>query len=292
MGTYANFEKFVKDLRTTNDNLIKIRKESITKRINKDFRNLDSSTGWSRFVGSYGRGTATKGVSDIDILIELPQKTYDRFNSYIGNKQSALLQEVRRSISTLYPTTKIGGDGQVVVVEFHDMTFEILPAFRNIDNSFTYPDSNNGGRWKTCKPIHEINAINEQNKKYNKKIKHLVRMMKTWKETNNVPIGGLLIETLAMNFMKNWEYNDKSFVYYDWMIRDFLYYLSEQDKEKSFWKAWGSGQYVWRKGVFENKARSAYEISIEAIRYSSSENLSLERKKWGQIFGSSYRGLA
>ncbi|MEC0612708.1 nucleotidyltransferase domain-containing protein, partial [Bacillus spizizenii] len=124
LGTYADFEKFVKDLRTTNDSLIKIRKESITKRINKDFRDLDSSTGWSRFVGSYGRGTATKGVSDIDVLIELPQKTYDRFNRYIGNKQSALLQEVKRSISTLYPTTKIGGDGQVVVVEFNDMLFE------------------------------------------------------------------------------------------------------------------------------------------------------------------------
>lgn len=292
MGVTENFKNFVGNLRTTNDSIISVRRKNIVKRINMDFRGSYSDTDYSRFVGSYGRGTAIKGFSDVDLMVILPYSVYDKYNNYLTNGQSALLQAVKNSISQTYSQTKTGGDGQVVVVEFSDgIIFEVLPAFYNsTDDYYVYPDSHGGGSWKTCKPIHEIKAINEQNILYNKKVKHLVRMMKAWKKKNNVPISGLLIETLAMNFMKDWTNNDKSYLFYDYMVRDFLNYLSQQDTSKNYWLAWGSKQFVYRKGIFEYKAKRSFNIALEAIEAEEKKYTYTARSKWQEIFGTYYEG--
>ncbi len=71
----------------------------------------------------------------------------------------------------------MGGDGQVVVIVFSDgMRFEVVPAFNNKDGSFTYPDSNNGGRWRISNPLPEIAAIQSGNTLWNNNLKRLCRM--------------------------------------------------------------------------------------------------------------------
>jgi hypothetical protein len=90
------------------------------------------------------------GFSDLNMVFQLPYEEYERPNNYSGNGQSVLLQAVKRSIEKKYSSTSIRGDGQAILVLFTDgITFEVLPAFINEDDSYTYPDANNGGRWKT-----------------------------------------------------------------------------------------------------------------------------------------------
>ena len=88
-------EKIFKDQRDT----ITQRYKRITKAINSEFWEIDSETAHSRYVGSYGRGTAID-TSDIDILVELPRSEYERFDSLKGNGQSRLLQAVKSAIQT------------------------------------------------------------------------------------------------------------------------------------------------------------------------------------------------
>lgn len=129
----------------------------VTKAINVEFWNSISETAHSFYVGSYGRGTAIS-TSDIDILVEIPNSEYDKFNSSTGNGQSRLLQSIRKSLQVAYPQSDIRADGQVVKINFHDgIKFEILPAFQNIDywgknQGYIYPDSNMGGNWKATNP--------------------------------------------------------------------------------------------------------------------------------------------
>jgi len=230
------------------------RYKQITKRINLDYWDSDSETKHSLLVGSYGRGTAIK-VSDIDVIVQLPYSTYEKFNKYTVNGQSALIQEVKTVLQKTYSTSYIRGDGQVIKIDFADgICYEIVPGFINKDSeSYTYPDTNSGGSWKITNPRAEIREINIRNSACNQNLKRLCRMARSWKEKWDVPIGGLLIDTLAYNFIGSWEYRTKSYTYYDWMSRDFFYYLKEQDANKQYWLAPGSNQRVYRKDGFEYK---------------------------------------
>ena len=154
MGVGEDFKDFCSSLTINNRVTIGNRYQRITRRLNIDFWGQDSETSHSLYVGSYGRKTAVRGFSDLDMLFQLHYEYYEKYNSYIENGQSALLQEVRASLQKTYPSTRIGGDGQVVAISFSDgVDFEIVPAFLNKDGSYTFPDSNAGGRWKVTNPI-------------------------------------------------------------------------------------------------------------------------------------------
>lgn len=291
MGIAENFTSFCNNLKISTEirSDISSRYEKITQRLNKDFYNNFSTTLHSRYVGSYGRGTAIKGFSDLDMLFQLPYEVYVKYNSYQYNAQSQLLQEVRNSIKKTYSNSEIGADGQVVVVYFSDnIRFEVVPSFINKDNSYTYPDSNSGGSWKITNPILEINAISLMDLKCNSNLKNLCKMTRAWKNKWDVPIGGLLIDTLAHNFMENWNYKDKSYFYYDFLSRDFFKYLSEQNKDQKYWFAVGSNQKIMRKGLFEAKAKKCYELSLKAIKSESEGYQYTAKSKWREIFGTEF----
>lgn len=75
--------------------LISKRYCAVTAAMNREFWGISSDRQNSIYVGSYGRGTAIDS-SDIDILMTLPESSYNQFNSVYGNGQSRLLQAVRQ----------------------------------------------------------------------------------------------------------------------------------------------------------------------------------------------------
>jgi hypothetical protein len=215
MSVSDQFSGFCSNLTILNRETISLRYKAITKRLNLDFWGWDSDSLHSLYSGSHGRGTAIRGKSDLDMVFWLCPDDFSRFDTYAGNGQSALLQAARNSICNTYPSTDVSGDGQVVVVRFSDGTqFDVVPAFEKSDESFLFPDSNDGGKWKKCDPRPEIAAIQKVDDKTNGNLKWLCRMARAWKQQMDVPIKGLLIDTLAHNFIQDWGYKDKSFLYY------------------------------------------------------------------------------
>jgi len=285
------FSTFCRNIQVSDGGTISNRYKAITKRLNTDFWSTTSDTSHSLYVGSYGRNTAIAGFSDLDMIMQLPYSKYEQYNNYYGNGQSALLQEVKNSLKKTYNSTDIGGNGQVVVISFTDgITFEIVPAFINDNDSYTYPDSNTGGSWKKTNPKPEIKAIRDRSSACNNNLVPLCRMMRAWKNKWTVSIGGLLVDTLAYQFIEKYEYRDKSYVYYDYMCRDFFKWMSEQDKEQSYWKAPGSGQYVYGKGLFQHKAKQCYNLALEAIAYEIADPKKewSAKNKWRDIFGTKF----
>jgi len=267
-------------------NTILQRYHLITKRINEDFYGINSDTQHSLYVGSYGRGTDIR-TSDIDMLVILPPEIYWRYDSYSANGQSALLQAVKTSLQRTYPKSYMRGDGQVIKIDFNDgINFEIVPAFLNNGGSFTYPDTHNNGSWKVTNPKSEIAALNLKNKATNKNLKRLCRMIRAWRETINIDIPGILIDTLAYNFIENWEYNDKSYVYYDYMSRDFFKYLMDIKSDQSYWLAPGSANRVYKKDNFHNSAKVAYQLALDAIK--NEQYPSTACKIWRKIYGTKF----
>lgn len=291
MGLAEWFSDFCSNLQVQDGGTISTRYKAITRRLNTDFWTTNSETSHSLYVGSYGRNTAIQGLSDLDMVFQLPYEMYVQYTNQEGNGQSVLLQAIRASIRKTYSTTNIGADGQVVEVPFTDgIIFQVVPVFLNKDDSYTYPDSNDGGSWRTTNPKPEIEAIRTRNNECNYNLVPLCRMMRSWKREWNVPIGGLLVDTLSYQFIEIYQYRDKSYFYYDFMCRDFFKWMSEQDEEQEYWKAPGSGQYVYGKGLYQYKAKRCYNIALEAIEHETA-NPKREwsaKQKWREIFGTAF----
>ncbi len=278
-----HFDQFRKNLAVRNEADISTSYKEITKRLNKDYWALESDTQHCLQVGSYGRCTAIHGVSDLDMVFELPAKDLERFKKVEGNGPSQMLQEVKKCLEARYPKTKMSGDGQVVVVEFDKYRCEILPAFYNADDdSYTYGDTHDGGSWCTCKPRHEIRAVNERNKSSNRNLKRVCKMLRAWKEAQGAPMSGMLIDTLAYNFFEdNADYDANSYASYPSLLKDvfsFLANLAQQD----YWHAPGSDQRVDCKGKFQRKAKKAAAKCQEAL------DADTDKKKeslWREVFG-------
>ncbi len=290
MSVSDDFSTFCSNLRMTPDTVsaIQSRYHQITKRINLDYWNSASEITHSLYVGSYGRGTEI-WTSDIDIIVQLPYSIYKKFDEYARAGQSALLQDVKRTLQKTYSTSFIKGDGQVIGINFTDgINFEIVPAFIAQNGSYIYPDTNNGGSWKITDPKREIDSMNSRNNDTNKNLKRLCRMVRAWKRQRDVPMSGILIDTLAYKFIENWEYRYKTYLYYDYMSRDFFEYLKELDPAQSYWLAPGSLRYVWKSGNFQAKATAAYEDALLAISYENKGNSYSSKQKWREIYGTKF----
>ncbi|MEM5617677.1 hypothetical protein AAHB60_07970 [Pseudomonas aeruginosa] len=177
------FEQFRKNLAVKNADEISKSYRKITEKLNEKYYNNVSDTQNCRQVGSYGRHTAVHGVSDLDMVFVLPWSVYDRFQRYESNGQSSLLGEIRAALKERFPHRTVKAQQQVVSVDFSDYVVEVLPAFEQGDGSYTYPDANDGGNWRTCNPVAEIEEINNLNKDKNHNLKRLCKMVRAWKTT-------------------------------------------------------------------------------------------------------------
>jgi Adenylyl/Guanylyl and SMODS C-terminal sensor domain/Second Messenger Oligonucleotide or Dinucleotide Synthetase domain len=279
LSTSEMFQEFIGNLAIDNAEQISLRYGEITACLNKKFRDSESKTANSLQVGSYGRWTAIKGISDLDMLYIMPKGKWD---DYKDGKQSQLLTDTKDAIKERYPNTTVYVDRLVVRVLYINFHVEVQPVFEQDDRSFKYPDTYNGGSWKITKPREEINAMSEFDAQKNKNLRRLCKMVRAWKNKNGVIMGGLLIDTLAYNFLKSTnDYDEKSYLYYDWMSRDFFNFLSEQP-DQDYYSALGSGQRVKVKKKFQKKAKKAYELCLKAIEAEGSNTVN---DKWKKVYG-------
>lgn len=193
-----------------------------------------------------------------------------------------MLSDAAAAIRSRYPNTTVKVDRLVVQVVYSNFHVEAQPVFEQNDGSFLYPDTYNGGSWKTTKPKEEIQAMTEFEEQKNKNLRRLCKMARSWKNKHGVGMGGLLIDTLAHKFLiSSREYDDKSYLYYDYMTRDFFAYLKDLPKQDYF-SALGSGQRVKVKTNFQRKAAKAHELCLEAIKAEGQNN---QNDKWRKVFG-------
>ena len=284
MTTSEIFDKLLANLKVGGTaEIITSRRDEITKALNKDFRLKDGCTDYRLMVGSFGRHTAIKGVSDLDMIYILPPDIRASYNDENGPRR--ILERVRDVLKGRYPNTEVAVDQCVVRVQFvkNAFKFEVQPAFEDEDGNFEYPDTF-AKCWKITKPRDEISATKECNDRTSKNMRHLARMARAWKNANGVNMGGLLIDTLVYRFFEqNYDYDSAGTSSFHLMVRDFFDFL-KNEPDKEYYLALGSNQRVKVKSRFQPKAKKAYNRCNEAI---DSEDDYLAARKWREIFGTS-----
>lgn len=278
------FQEFRKNLSVRNSESISKSYQDITESLNIQYYNSNSTTQHCRQVGSYGRHTAVDGLSDLDMAFILPDIVYERFNRYAGNKQSALLAEIRLILKERFPNREVRTQQQIVSVEFTNYIVEVLPVFILDDGSYRYPDANDGGNWRTCNPIAEIDAVNSLNIEKNHALKRLCKMVRAWKNEHGVAMQGMLIDTLCYGFLKQTnEYNTSTYGDYKNLVKDFFAYLVNQDETQGHWRAPGSNSWVYKTGNFHPKAKKALRRCQEAL-----DDNEIAHERWASNFGSHF----
>ncbi len=258
---------------------------NIARHMNNAYWGNRSDTRNIHFIGSYGRGTAIKGVANINILFELPPRVQKRMEVWQRKAPRVLIEEVKELIYDIYPSVHISEQCRIIVPSPHKMRFEIIPAFSGLKKSFVYPDPTDLTGWSTFNPLREIEVVEDSNFRYTGKTKHLARMMRAWRAHCKVPISGMLLDTLVVTFMEEWENNDASFSYYGIMGRDFLEYLAGRRKDQVLYYAQGSNRELHSEEDFGYYANEQFQIAAEAVMHEDHEKHYHANQLWQKVYG-------
>ena len=280
MSMADDFKLFCEEISLDNLSEMQTTAGEIAKKLNKHYYNLDKDTESHLYiVGSVGRSTAIKGISDLDIIFDLPDSVYKKYDAYKSNGQSQLLQDIKAVLKERYPNTKMRGDGQVVVIEFTKYTVELVPGFKQSDDRFKYPDTHDGGSWKTTDPFSEQDECEACNSTSNGIYYDFCHLMRRWKNHCGFVFGGLLVDTLVYNhFVANHYYIGYGYGDYQTILNNLFEYLKGLDKNQSYWFAVGSNQRVYNSGdgEFVSQAKSAYDELDSAIKKSEGIEIVLQ----------------
>lgn len=286
MGLASDFETFCGDIVLDCKDEMEKSTGEIAKKLNKTYYDVTNDCESHIYiVGSVGRGTAKSKTSDLDIIFDLPKSVYTKYDNYSDNGQSKLLQEVKTVLKERYPKTDIRGDGQVVVIEFDKYTVELVPAFKQTDNKFKYPDTHDGGSWKLTDPLSEQTEAEATELCSLNKFRDFCRLLRCWKNMCGVVMGGLLIDSLTYNhFLNNEYFASKSYDDYFDIFLGLFEYFKGLNKEQVYWSALGSHQHIYNvdEGSFIDKAAETYN------KLSSSENDNDRYSVLKEILGNSF----
>lgn len=273
------FSQFLTNLAISNAGSISGKYQEITATLNKAFRDTESKTANTLQVGSYGRKTGINGISDLDMLYIMPASQWVQ---YKNGGHGKLLRATKEAISARYPKTSIKVDRLVVTVTYTSFHVEVQPVFQQSDGSFLYPDTKGEGSWKVTKPVPEINATRNMDTASSGTMRDLCKMTRAWKNKHGVGMGGLVIDTLVHNFLRdNNEYQSYTYKNYGELVSDFFQYLYNLPKQDRY-HALGSGQHVRLKKHFQRKAKKAFRLASAACEAEGQKNYS---SKWKKVFG-------
>jgi hypothetical protein len=237
-------------------------------------------------VGSYGKGTATRPPSDLDMLFLLPTHEYSRIEQLAGNKQSQLLQEVKDLLQDTFPRTDLRADGQVVIAPFQTYNVEIIPAFHVKGGTYITSHTANGGSWRASNPAVEYQWIVDADSISADKATHLIKMLKAWKRECSVDIKSISLEVLAREFIRAWPHRQRTLYYYDWLVRDFFEFMLPYR-----W-GWtivpGTEEKIYLGDSWGTKCESAYGRAFNAERYEYADDGDTAAEEWRKIFGDEF----
>lgn len=110
MNTSEKFQEFLSNIKIPEDKAetISYRYGRITKNLNEKFRDTSSETSNHLQVGSYGRYTGIKSISDLDMLYIMPNSEWNTYNKNGG--QYKLLSDVKKSLESTYFSSDIKVD--------------------------------------------------------------------------------------------------------------------------------------------------------------------------------------
>ncbi|MGC0363823.1 hypothetical protein ABH922_001807 [Rhodococcus sp. 27YEA15] len=161
-----------------------------------------------RETGSWHHGTATNISSDVDYFVTMPGLK----PTFSSNALETLRSSLSRGISGCAVTV----DRPAVRLSYFDggPAVEITPAFYQDADDYDIPDPDGIG-WIRSNPAIHLEYVNEAQRATDGRAKGLIRLLKTWKAANNVPLSSFYLEMRTAQYAAG-----NAPIIYDWDLRD------------------------------------------------------------------------
>lgn len=197
-------------------------------------------------IGSYGKRTMIRPARDIDVIFIMPPEKFAQYDDNTSNKQSQVLQDVKKILEEKYPNTPISAFGKIVKLEFADTKHdvEVVPAWEREDGTFIIPDSENGGRWHYQDYRAEIEEI-EESESNTGVTRFLIRSLKKWSDNNTAKLRTYQIERAVLSFLQtNTQYQGLAQLFVNF-FQYFLNTTSDQALRSHISTALNRAQKAW-----------------------------------------------
>lgn len=159
-------------------------------------------------IGSFTRGTMTGPFdehSDADAMYVLDREEYGRYLDQ-KNGERNLLQRLKQVIENdpRYKKSNVSIDRNAVVIQYHDMKVDVVPAFERAGGGYVIPDTHSEGRsWVKTNPRRYKQMFEAVNRSRNGKLERFVRNVKSWNEKHGKPYGSYHLEVMAYHHVRN-----------------------------------------------------------------------------------------
>jgi ribosomal protein S20 len=269
------FNKFNKKIQLTSKQKkdAKKRYSTVCKTLHRHYYESTYDGSTKLLFGSYGKKTNIRPPRDVDVLFILPPYEFSRYDKYESNGQSQLLQDLRNVLSKRFPTKEfISAWGKVILVEAPEgkHNIEILPAFKEEDDSFKIPNSEGGGSWESFDPRPSVDAIILQNALTKGLTRKLIRSIKRWAaNTISLNIKSYEIDNHVHKFLDESESEGIQFAE---LLISFFEYLEKQENNAD------RRSYIY----------TARKRSEKALEYAQKDKLEDAFEEWQKIFGKKF----
>ncbi|MEW1963877.1 nucleotidyltransferase [Micrococcus sp. NPDC078436] len=163
-----------------------------------------------RETGSWHHGTAISNSSDVDYFVTMP--------GLRPTKSWDALEQLRASLARGLPDCLVRIDRPAVRITYFDGTpaVEITPAYFRETDDYDIPDPSGTG-WIRSNPAVHLDYVNKAQKATDGRTKSLIRLVKTWKAWNSVPLSSFYLEMRTAQYALS-----NTIIIYDWDLRDFF----------------------------------------------------------------------
>jgi len=177
----------------------------------------------SQLIGSFTRDTVVGPLTqdtDADVMFVLNASEHRQWIEQENGPRNCL-RAIKRRIEndSRFSQTEVMIDQNVVQVQYHDSTLEVVPAFRygevpraehpngnaspfdRVDDGYAIPDTHDS-TWRGTNPRAYKQRFEARDQANDGKVSDLARSMKTWAENNDVPVRGYTMEIMVYNYFE------------------------------------------------------------------------------------------
>ena len=186
-------------------------------------------------IGGHGKGTAIRPTDTVDVLYVLPANLRPESRPATGGRSLGF--ELAAVLKEQFPTVTQAPEGWLSVKPDgvdprQSAAVRLIPCFPHHSaeeqGGFLVADPGSPSAWRVIDPVAEMDCLKAADAASGNKASHLILMLKAWRRAGHIDIGALALELLVTDFVSVWTYHRRSLLFYDWMIRDFFFWLRFQ----------------------------------------------------------------